>query len=246
MNCRDAEKEMIRSLSNDLDPRKQQFLEAHLKDCPSCSRKYTEIEKDLEWMAGLPGRRPEFDWIRSWDTIRIRLTRNTWARERRIFQTRRMLQAAAGLGIFLMGIVIGRQFLLPPAADLSPRSHEQEVTRLLIQQHLEETGLAFLELNNRRSLASDRRIFDLEKQRARFLLFRNRTLQAFLGESADAFVTALLRDLEILLYEAANFESASPEAHAFIKTLIKDNDIFFRIRQIGLYQSSKTGKEAKL
>jgi len=246
MNCRDAEKEMILSLSNDLDPHKQRFLEAHLKDCPACSQKYAEIEKDLEWMAGLPGRRPEFDWIRSWDTIRTRLTRNTWVRERRIFQARRVLQAAAGLGIFLLGIVIGRQFLLPPAADLSPKSHEQEVTHLLIQQHLEETGLAFLELYNRRSLASDRRIFDLEKQRARFLLFRNRTLQAFLEESADASVTALLRDLEILLYEAANFESASAEAHAFIKTLIKDNDIFFRIRQIGLYQSSKTGKEAKL
>jgi len=246
MNCRDAEKEMIRSLSNDLDLHKQQFLEAHLKDCPACSRKYAEIEKDLEWMACLPGRRPEFDWIRSWDTIRTRLTRNTWARERRIFHTRRVLQAAAGLGIFLLGIVIGRQFLLPPAADLSPRSHEHEVTRLLIQQHLEETGLAFLELNNRRSFASDRRIFDLEKQRARFLLFRNRALQASLGESADASVTALLRDLEILLYEAANFESASPEAHAFIKTLIKNKEIFFRIRQIGLYQSSKTGKEAKL
>jgi len=246
MNCRDVEKEMILSFSNDLDPHRLQSLEAHLKDCPSCSRKYAEIEKDLEWMAGLPGQRPDFDWNKSWNVIRTRMTRGTWARERRIFQTRRMLQAAVALGIFLLGIVIGRHILLPPAADLSLQPHEQEVTSRLIQQHLEETGITLLEYNNRRSLASDRRIFDLEKQRARFLLFRNRILQAFLEESVDPSVTTLLRDLEILLYEAANFEAASSDTHAFIKTLIKDKDIFFRIRQIGLYQASKTGKEAKL
>ena len=246
MNCRDAEKEMILSFSKDLDPHRQQSLETHLKDCPSCLRRYAEIKKDLEWMAGLPGQRPDFDWNKSWHIIRKRFTKNTWARERRIFQTRRMLQALAALGIFLLGIVIGRHIFLPPAADLSLQSHEQQVTSRLIQQHLEEVGMALLEYNNRRSLASDRQIFDLEKQRARFLLFRNRTLQAFLEKSVDLSVTALLRDLEILLYEAANFEAASSETHAFIKTLIKDKDIFFRIRQIGMYQESKSGKEAKL
>ena len=246
MNCRDAKKEMILSLSNDLDPLKQQILEAHLKDCPDCSQIYDKIKKDLEWMAGLPGRRPEFDWKRSWNVIRARLSRNTWARERRIFQTRSIIQAAAALGIFLLGIVIGSHILSPPAVDLSLQSRELEITRQLIQQHLEETGMALLEYNNRRSLSSNRQIFDLEKQRASFLLFQNRTLQAFLEESVDSSVIALLKDLEILLYEAANFEADSSETHAFIKTLIKDKDIFFRIRQIGLYQTLKTGKEAKL
>lgn len=246
MNCRDAEKEMILLLSNDLDPQKQQILEAHLGDCPACSQKYEEIKKDLEWMAALPGRRPEFDWDRSWNVIRDRLKRNIWARELRIFQSLRILKTAAVLGIFLLGIVIGRQLLLPPAADLSLQSRRLKVTSRLIQQHLEETGLALLEYSNRKSLATDRQIFDLEKQRARFLLFQNRTLQSFLEESVDPSVSALLRDLEILLYEAANLEVGTTANHAFIKTMIKDKDILFRIRQIGLYQTSKTGKEAKL
>lgn len=246
MNCRDAEKEMIRSFSNDLDPHRQQSLEAHLRDCPFCSRKYAEIEKDLEWMAGLPGQRPDFDWNKSWNVIRTRLARDTWAPERRIFQTRRILQAATVLGIFLLGIVIGRHLFLPPAADLFLQSHEREVTSRLIRQHLEETGMALLEYNNRVSLVSDRRIFDLEKQKARFLLFQNRNLRAFLGELVDPSVTALLNDLEILLYEAANFETGSSETHAFIKALIRDKEIFFRLRQIGLYQTSKMGREAKL
>jgi hypothetical protein len=246
MNCRDAEKELIFYLSHDLEPHKQRILEEHLKDCPACSQKYEEIKKDLEWMAALPGRRPEFDWDRSWRIIRTRLTQSPWTREHRISRMRRMLQAAAALGIFLLGIVIGRHLLLPPSADLSLRSPGQEVTHRLIQQHLEETGMALLEYNNRLSLASDPRIFDLEKQRARFLLFRNRTLQTLLDKSADPSVAALLRDLEILLYEAANLEASSSENQGFIKTLIKDKDIFFRIRQIGLYQASKADKEATL
>jgi hypothetical protein len=157
-----------------------------------------------------------------------------------------MLQAAAALGIFLLGIVIGRHLLSPPAIDLSLQSRELEITHKLIQKHLEETSIALMEYDNRRSLSSERQIFDLEKQHASFLLFQNRTLQAFLEESADSSVHALLRDLEILLYEAANFETASSETHDFIRTMINDKDIFFRIRQIGSYQTSKTGKEAKL
>jgi hypothetical protein len=246
MNCRDAEKEMILSLSNDLDPHKLQILEAHIQDCPSCSQKYEEIKKDLEWMAAIPSRRPEFDWDKYWNVIRTRLTQNSWTRERRVFQTRRILQAAAVLAIFFMGIVIGRHLLLPPAADFSLQSRKPIVISRLVQQHLEETGMALLEYNNRRALAADRQIFELEKQSASFLLFQNRALQAFLADSADPSVTALLGDLEILLYEAANLEAASPQNHAFIKTLIEEKDIFFRIRQIGRSQTSRTGKEAKL
>ena len=246
MNCRDAENKMILSLSKDLEPDKQKLLEAHLKDCPACSQKYEEIKKDLEWMAALPGRQPEFDWDKSWDIIRTRLKENSWTRERRIFQTRRVLQAAAVLGIFFVGIIIGRHLLLSPAADLTLRSRNSKVTSRLIQQHLEESGMALLEYNNRISLASDRQIFELEKQRARFLLFQNRTLQAFLAESVDPSVSELLSDLEILLYEASNLDAASTENQAFIKTLIKDKDIFFRIRQIGSYQTAKTDKEATL
>ena len=246
MSCQDFEKEMIFSFSNDLDPRKKRALEAHLRDCPSCRRKYEEIKKDLRWLAGLPGRRPEFNWNRSWNVIRTRLKQDTRARERRIIRVRRMLQAAAALGIFLLGITIGRYILLPPRTDLTPQSSEQEVTSRLIRQHLEEAGMALLEYNNRGSLAADQQILAHEKEKARFLLFQNRTLQAFVGESVDPSVNALLNDLEILLYETANFEAGSAETHAFIKTMIRDKEIFFRIRHTGLYLASKTDKEAKL
>lgn len=246
MNCRKAEKKMIFSLSNDLDPRRQQALEAHLRDCPSCRRKYEETKKDLEWLSGLPGRRPDFDWNRSWNVIQTRLRQNPWARELRILRVRRMLQAAAVLGIFLLGIMIGRHVLLPPRTDRSLQPYEQDITSRLIRQHLEEVGTALLEYKNRGSLATDQQILVLEKQKASFLLFQNRTLQAFLEESVDPSVAELLNDLEILLYETANFEAGSPETHAFIKTLIRDKEIFFRIRNIGLNQASKTDKEAKL
>lgn len=246
MNCRDEEKEMILSVNNDLNPKKKPRLENHLKDCLSCSKKYAEIKKDLEWMADLPGNRPEFDWEKSWDVIQKHLTKNTWARERRIVQIRRVVRVAAVMGIFLLGIVIGRHILLPPGTDRYLRSNEQDIARRLIQKHLEETGMALLEFKNRESFVIDQRILELEKKKAQFLLFQNRTLQSFLGESVDNSVNALLKDLEILLYEASNFEPASPEVHVFIKTLIQDKDILFRIRQIGSYQARKANQEATL
>lgn len=246
MKCRNYEKKMILSLSNDLDPHEQEALEAHLKDCPACVQKYEEIKKDLKWMAGVLESRPEFDWDKSWGIIRNRLTRNKRMRETRIFQFRRIVQAAAILGIFLLGIVIGRYFLLNPKAEPSLQSNEMIVASRLIQQHLEETKIALLEYDNRIAFGSEREIFDFEKQRARILLFRNRALQAFLISSGDPSVIELLQDLEIILYEAANLETSSSKSHMFIKTLIKDKDIFFRIRQIGLYYMLKTEKEENL
>jgi len=135
---------------------------------------------------------------------------------------------------------------LNPEEELSLQSNKMIVSSRLIQQHLEETKIALLEYNNRIALGSDREIFDFEKQRARILLFRNRALQAFLISSGDPSVTELLQDLEIILYEAANLETSSSKNHMFIKTLIKDKDIFFRMRQIGLYYTLKTSKEENL
>ena len=237
MKCRDAEKKIILSLSNDLDPLDQQAIEAHMKICPACSRKYEEIERDIKWMARISGRTPKFNWNTSWNVIRMRLEGKTRVRDRRILLTRRLLPAAA-LGILLLGFLIGKFILFPPATGPILQSLQPGITSRLIQKHMEDIGTTLLEYMNRESLETNQQFLFFEKQKARFLLFQNRNLRTLLEESKDPIVIPLLNDLEIVLYETANFELGIPESQEFIKTMIIEKEIFFRMRYVEMHHAS--------
>jgi hypothetical protein len=245
MKCRDVEKKIVLSFSDDLDPLEQQAMEAHVKNCLACSRKYEEIERDIKWMARISGRTPKLNWNTSWNDIRTRLEGKMRIRERRVVLIRRLLPTAA-LGILLLGFLIGKFILFPPATGPLLQSLQPGFTRLLIQKHMEEVGTTLLEYMNRESLVANQRIFVVEKQKARFLLFQNRNLRALLEESNDPIVIPLLNDLEMVLYETANFEAGTSESHEFIKTLIKEKEIFFRMRYVEMLQASNREKGTNL
>jgi hypothetical protein len=241
MKCRDAEKKIVLSFSNDLDPHEQRAIEAHVKNCQVCSRKYEEIERDVKWMACISGQTPKLDWNTSWNVIRERLKGKMRARERRTLFIRRLLPTAA-LGILLLGFLVGRFILFPPASGPILQSLQSGITNRLVQKHMEEAGMTLLEYMNRESMATNQQFLVVEKQKARFLLFQNRNLRALLEESNDAIIIPLLNDLEIVLYEAANLEAGNSESHEFIKTMIKEKEIFFRMRFVEMYQASNIEK----
>ena len=237
MNCSDAEKKIVLSFSNDLDPLEQRAIEAHVKNCQACSRKYEEVERDIKWMARISGPTPKLDWNTSWNVIRNRLKGKMRARERRILLIRRLLPTAA-LGTLLLGFLIGRFILFPPATGPILQSLQPGITNRLVQKYMEEAGMTLLEYMNREFLATNQRILVVEKQKARFLLFQNRHIRALLEESNNAIIIPLLNDLEIVLYEAANLETGNSASHEFIKTMIKEKEIFFRMRFVEMYQAS--------
>jgi hypothetical protein len=245
MKCRDCEKKIVLSFSNDLDPLEQQAIEAHMKNCPACSRKYEEIERDIKWMASIPGRMPKFNWNASWNVIRTRMEGKMRAREKRTILIRRLLPAAT-IGILLLGFFIGKLILFPPETGPGFQFLQQDITRRLIQKHMEEVSMTLLEYMNNDSLVTNQRILVVEKQKASFLLFQNRNLRALLEESNDPIVIPLLNDLEIVLYETANFEARIPEFHEFIITMIKEKEIFFRMRYAEMHQTSKIKKGTNL
>lgn len=237
MKCADTEKKIILLFSDDLDPLEQQAMEAHVKNCQACSRKFEEIEQDIKWMARISGQTPKFDWDTSWNVMRKRLREKMRARERRILLTRRLLPTAA-LGILLLGFFIGRFILFPPAIGPTLQSLQPGITSRLVQKYMEEVSMTLLEYMNREFLATHQQILVAEKQKARFLLFQNRNLRALFEESDDSIIMPLLNDLEILLYETANFEAGNSESQEFIKTMIKEKEIFFRMRFVEMHQAS--------
>jgi len=245
MKCRDAEKKIVLSFSDDLDPLEQQAIEAHVKNCLACSRKYEEIERDIKWMACIPGRTPKFNWNTSWNVIRTRLEGKMRIREKRIPLIRRFLPTAA-LGILLLGFLIGKFILFPPATGPILQSLQPGITSRLIQKHMEEIGTTLLEYMNRESLVTNQQFLVFEKKKACFLLFQNRNLRALLEESNDPIVIPLLNDLEIVLYETANFEAGTSESQEFIKTMIKEKEIFFRMRYVEMHHASNIEKGTNL
>jgi hypothetical protein len=241
MKCREAEKRMVRLLSGDLEPGERLKLRAHCRACPVCSRKNAEVEEDLKWMAQLPSGRPEFDWEASWNAIRTRMGREIPPRERR-HPLVRMLLPAASLGMLILGFVIWRYFIFPPVPEASVRPPESSLAGRLIRKHMDEVGTAFLEYMNRETSEADQRILVFEKQQALFLLFQNRTLRACLKRGDSPMVIPLLDDLEIVLYETANLQADIPEAHEFIKSLIRQREILFRVRYMGNFFRDKAGE----
>jgi hypothetical protein len=241
MKCADTEKKIILSFSDDLDPLEQQAMEAHVKNCQACSRKFEEIEQDIKWMARISGRTPKLDWDTSWNVMRKRLREKMRARERRILLIRRLLPAAA-LGTLLLGFIIGRFILFPPATGPILQSLQPGITSRLVQKYMEEVSMTLLEYMNREFLTTNQRILVVEKQKARFLLFQNQHIQAMLEESNNAIIIPLLNDLEIVLYEAANLETGNLASHEFIKTIIKEKEIFFRMRFVEMHQASIVDK----
>lgn len=235
MRCRNAERAMILGFYGDLDAGRRRSLDAHLARCPACARKSAEIIRDLEAMSRPGGARPEFDWERSWRVIRSGLERRPGGRSPRAVWIRRLLPAAAGLGLLALGYVGVMQLLKGPPASTEPRPLFGATEVRLSLNYLESVNMTLREYMNREFSGDDRFALDFEKERAKFLLLQNRTLRALARGSRDPLLVPLLDDLEIVLYEASNLEPASPGALEALRTLIHDMGIMSR--------SGRWGKE---
>jgi hypothetical protein len=245
MNCRDAEKKIVLSLSGDLDPQEQGAIEEHLKNCPVCSRKYEEIERDINWMARISGQEPKLDWDTSWPDIRKRAKGILLARQRRVLLMRRLMPTAAA-GVILLAFLIGRFVLFSPGAGSALQPIPPGMTSRLVQKYMEEVGMVLLEYMNREFSTTNQPILAVEKEKARFLLFQNRNLRALLAHSKNPVVIPLLNDLEMVLYETANFGEGDSRSHEFIKTMIEEKEIFFRMRFVEQHLGSNKEKAANI
>ncbi len=224
MNCREVQKRMILWLAGDLNPGEQPELDTHCRACPACSRKRAEVEDSLRWLAGLPDERPELGGAASWSAVRTRIASASKSRRRYPLWVR-ITVPAASLGVVLLAFFIGRSLFPPPA----PSARGGDGSRLILR-HMEDVGTAFLEYMNRGDTEADQKVFDFEKQKAHFLLFQNRALRESLKDASSPLVIPLLKDLEVVLYEAANLEPQMPGGHTFIRSLILQKGILFRIR----------------
>jgi hypothetical protein len=231
MKCHEAERAMVLSYYDDLDDGARKALEDHCGECPACVRKAAAVRADLEEIARLSGPRPEWDGERSWQIIRQGLPLRSRARARRSSFFWRLLPAA-GLGIFVLGILIGRHALRTVPADLKSGPAGQMTAARLLQPYLEEAEIALREVANIDPETGSRRLLASERERARSLGFRNGIMRAIAKTTGDPALGPLFDDLEVILLEAANLDAGSTEAVKRLKALIREKGILFRIREL--------------
>ncbi len=115
MNCRKAEKRLLRSLDGRLAGPEAEALGKHLETCPACRRAATEYRSML---ALLRDRSEAEPMPRFWERLEPRLREEKEIMPLLVWERWSLRAIPAFLA--LVGIIGGFLFFTPPAAEMSP------------------------------------------------------------------------------------------------------------------------------
>ncbi len=256
---------MAEALYDDLSPKDRAAFEAHRTRCGACAAEYaamTETRKMLDVRERRdPG--PEF-WEGYWDRLEKRLDAEPAPRPARGRAYRPFalfpawaFRAAAAAALLVVGIFIGRTLLRPPAPRVAratspavspvPGVEQASVPVLRARDYFERSKLILLGIVNYDPGASDVYGLDLprQKQLSRALVNEAGSLQNDLKAPAQKRLRELVADLETILVQIANLESANDlDAVELVKRGVQEKGIFLKINltEMGPSPKARTDK----
>ncbi len=256
---------MAEALYDDLSPKDRAAFEAHLGRCGACATEYaamTETRKMLDARERRdPG--PEF-WEGYWDRLEKRLDAEPAPRPARGRAYRPFalfpawaFRAAAAAALLVVGIFIGRTLLRPPAPRVAraaspavspvPGVEQASAPVLRARDYFERSKLILLGIVNYDPGASDVYGLDLprQKQLSRALVNEAGSLQNDLKAPAQKRLRELVADLETILVQIANLESANDlDAVELVKRGVQEKGIFLKINltEMGPSPKARTDK----
>lgn len=256
---------MAEALYNDLSPKDRAAFETHLTRCGACAAEYaamTETRKMLDARERRdPG--PEF-WEGYWDRLEKRLASEPAPRPARGRASRPFalfpawaFRAAAAAALLVVGIFIGRTLLRPPAPRVAratspavspvPGVEQASAPVLRARDYFERSKLILLGIVNYDPGASDVYGLDLprQKQLSRALVNEAGSLQNDLKAPAQKRLRELVADLETILVQIANLESANDlDAVELVKRGVQEKGIFLKINltEMGPSPKARTDK----
>ncbi len=258
--CRDR---MAEALYGEMTPEGRASFEAHLKACPVCASEFeamTETRKILDTRERRdPG--PDF-WEGYWDRLEKRLDAEPRPAPRLVRRPFVLFPAwgfrfAAAAALLVVGILIGRTLLRPPAPRVArstpetmipaPGVEQASAPVLRAQDYFERSKLILLGLVNYDPAASDVYGLDLprQKQLSRALVNEAGSLKNDLKAPAQKRLRELVADLETILIQIANLESANDlEAVEMVKNGVEEKGIFLKINltEMGPSPKARTDK----
>jgi hypothetical protein len=255
---------MAEALYDDLTQKDKAAFEANLKVCPACAAEYeamTETRRIFDTRERRdPG--PGF-WDGYWDKLEKRLElepaptpRSVRGRARRPFTLLPAwgLQFAAAAGLLVVGILIGRTLLRPPAPRVaratSPATapapgagvEQASAPVLRARDYFERSKLILLGIANYDPGTSDVYGLDMPRQKrlSRELVNEAGSLKSDLKAPAEKRLRELVADLETILVQIANLESANDlDSVELVKRGVEEKGIFLKINLTEMGPSPK-------
>lgn len=266
--CRDR---MAEALYGELTPEGRASFEAHLRACPACAAEYEAMTETRKILDTRERRDPGADfWEGYWDRLEKRLDaeprpapRPVRGRALRPFALFPVwgFRFAAAAALLVVGILIGRTLLRPPAprvAQATPPAVapapgagvEQASTPVLrARDYFERSKLILLGLVNYDPGTSDVYGLDLPRQKrlSRELVNEAGSLQSDLKAPAEKRLRELVADLETILVQIANLESANDlDAVELVKRGVEEKGIFLKINLTEMGPSPKAPTDKSL
>jgi Putative zinc-finger len=265
--CAKSRRLMAEALYDDLSPKDRAAFEAHLARCGACASEFaamTDTRRILDTRERRdPG--PAF-WEGYWDRLAKRLDAEPAPRpvRRRAFRSFALFpawafRAAAAAALLLVGILIGRILLRPPAPRFvrttppavvpAPGAGVLQASTpvLRARDYFERSKLILLGLVNYDPGASDTYGLDLPRQKrlSRELVNEAGSLKSDLKAPAEKRLRELVADLETILVQIANLESANDlDAVELVKNGVEEKGIFLKINltEMGPSPKARTDK----
>lgn len=250
----------------DMDSKKRRFFDDHLSSCKKCRSRFAEMDAVLQFTGQRVRPEPSEEF---WDLYEKNLTQrikkeetsgidHESRREKRArgisFAPKWAYQAAAAVGLIIIGVFIGRALFSPKVPGVQHAmeqpghitTSQPEATLVhRSQDYIERSKLILLALVNFDPSAEDPYALDLpyQKQVSRELVEEASFLKKELAESDQERLENLITSLEIILLQIANLESENDlEAIELVKDGIDNRGILMEINLSDLRLSMKKGR----
>ncbi|MFZ2053377.1 MAG: zf-HC2 domain-containing protein [Candidatus Aminicenantales bacterium] len=245
--CRDL---LVQALYGELDSKDKVFFEDHLASCPACAAEFKNLSGTLEALDRRVHPEPGEDfWEGYWDRLTQRMAKESAGTEAflpskkrfsRIFglSPRWVFQAAAGLVLVVLGVLIGRT-VFPPhqtpvdVAQQTPTLGPGESDPVLrARDYIDRSTPVLLALVNYDPASEDSYALDLplQKRISQELVSQAGALKSDLKEPAQRRLRELVTDLETVLLQIANLETENDlEAVEFVKQGVESGGLLLKI-----------------
>jgi hypothetical protein len=264
IDCDKCRERMIEALYGEPGEDDKASFDAHLGSCALCAAEFKAMTATLELLdkRERPDPGPAF-WDGYWDRLSKRLDKEMSpapsgrpARERlaAIFDIfpKWVYQLAGGAALVVIGILIGRTVLSRPSPSARQAQQPPALTAPGVQQasapvlrarnFIDRSKLIILALVNYDPRSQDAYGLDLprQKQVSRQLVNEASGLKSDLKDPAQKRLRELVSDLETILIQIANLESANDlSAVEFVKQGAESRGIMFKINLAEMEQGGK-------
>lgn len=228
MKCKKYKEKIILNLYGELTEKEREELDAHIKECPECSKYFVYTKKVFKVLDDAREEAPEANWEKCWQGIGSHAYERSRRQPSFLFFSRWVYAAAALLVVFVIGAIIGRFWFSPSQEPpLQPEISQSSIEPTLIE-FLEDLKPVLVEYANYTSSEKGEDTIIMDKEVARSLLIQNLLLKSIVAKT-NPLLVQFLEDVDIVLREVSNLKKGDKQTPSLIKELIHEREILFKM-----------------